>query len=161
MLIIAKTPAPVSVEAGHYFQGAQGRMFWNSLCDYRILTRPTDNYHDELLLNHGYGITDIAKVPRDFGDEPSDREYLAGTERILKLIKTMQPTVLMFVYKRVLDRMLSLALNHPGKSKYGLNPDLDRKLGSRVFIFPMPGTPCTKAEAQSAMTQLSRIFNSD
>jgi len=31
MLIIAKTPAPVSVEAGHYFQGAQGRMFWNSL----------------------------------------------------------------------------------------------------------------------------------
>jgi hypothetical protein len=33
MLFIAKTPAPVSVEAGHYFQGRQGKMFWNKLAN--------------------------------------------------------------------------------------------------------------------------------
>lgn len=40
MLIIAKTPAPVSVEAGHYFQGRQGKMFWGKLREYRLLTVP-------------------------------------------------------------------------------------------------------------------------
>jgi hypothetical protein len=40
MLMIAKTPAFVSVDAGHYFQGRQGRMFWNRLIDYRLLDLP-------------------------------------------------------------------------------------------------------------------------
>lgn len=37
MLIVAKTPAPVSVATGHYFQGRQGRMFWNRLKEWNLL----------------------------------------------------------------------------------------------------------------------------
>ena len=40
ILFIAKTPATVSVEAGHYFQGRQGTMFWNRLSEYNILKVP-------------------------------------------------------------------------------------------------------------------------
>ena len=36
ILFIAKTPSPVSVDAGHYFQGTQGIMFWNKLANYNI-----------------------------------------------------------------------------------------------------------------------------
>ena len=39
VLFVAKTPAPASVEEGHYFQGKQGRMFWNRLKNYDLLKR--------------------------------------------------------------------------------------------------------------------------
>ena len=81
MLIVAKTPALVSVEAGHYFQGRQGRMFWNRLRDYDILTAPPGTHEDDVLLAHGYGLTDVVKVPRNYGNEPSDDEYREGLGR--------------------------------------------------------------------------------
>jgi uracil-DNA glycosylase len=131
-LFVAKTPAPESVAAGHYFQGRQGKMFWNRLRDYRLL-QPTTSYEDDSLLDHGFGITDIVKLPRHFGDEPTDEEYTAGIDRILGLIHLHNPKVLVFVYKRVLDRILALRFGVRTKSKYGFNQELDRNFGSRIF----------------------------
>ncbi|MDI6766382.1 MAG: hypothetical protein QME52_06125, partial [Bacteroidota bacterium] len=55
ILFIAKTPAPVSVDAGHYFQGTQGTMFWNRLADYGVLNVPYGEYQDDHLLTNDYG----------------------------------------------------------------------------------------------------------
>jgi hypothetical protein len=158
MLIVAKTPAPVSVDAGHYFQGKQGQMFWSSLQRYGLLNVPYGMQADDLLLAHDYGLTDIVKVPRDYGSEPSDEEYRQGLPRILQLIETLRPRVVMFVYKRVLDNVLMFGFGHHRKAKYGFNPDLDSKFDSKVFVFPMPGTPCTTAEATVAMTALAKVM---
>lgn len=158
MLIVAKTPALVSVEAGHYFQGRQGRMFWNRLRDYDLLTAPPGTYEDDALLAHGYGVTDVVKAPRDYGDEPSDDEYRDGLARILGLVERLEPEVLMFVYKRVLDQILRFSFDRREKSKYGFNPELDEILGARVFVFPMPGTPCTASEASVAMSGLADLL---
>lgn len=155
MLVIAKTPAPISVAAGHYFQGIQGRAFWNRLREYQILGHSANHHEDEMLLGHGYGITDIVKAPRGYGNEPSDTEYRAGSDRILSLVRTLRPEVLMFVYKRVLDRLLAIAFDYDRKAQYGFNPSLDALFGSRVFVFPMPGTPCTRAQAHAAMEDLA------
>jgi len=155
MLIVAKTPALSSVEVGHYFQGRHGSMLWNRLRDYGLLDVMAGTYEDDALLAHGYGITDVAKVPRNFGNEPTAEEYTAGSARILELIARLEPTVLMFVYKKVLDEMLRLSFDRPGKSNYGFNPDLDDLFGSVLFVFPMPGTPCTRAEAVKAMSGLA------
>jgi hypothetical protein len=95
----------VSVAACHYFQGTQGTMFWNLLREYRILMR-TAGYEDDSLLDHGFGITDIAKAPRPYGQEPSAAEYIAGMDRILTLIDRHDPDVVVFVYKKVLDEVL-------------------------------------------------------
>jgi G:T/U-mismatch repair DNA glycosylase len=70
VLFVAKTPAPGSVELGHYFQGVQGRLFWKLMKQYGLL-RPTTDFEDDSLLDHGYGLTDIAKLPRPFDQEPS------------------------------------------------------------------------------------------
>lgn len=158
MLIVAKTPAPLSVAAGHYFQGKQGQMFWSALVGRGLLNVPTGAYHDDHLLAHGYGITDVVKVPRPFGDEPSDDEYRAGIDRVLGLIKTFQPTVLMFVYKGVLDAILRLRFGIKQKAQYGFNTALDHHFGTRTFAFPMPGTPCRREVAQSAMADLHRAI---
>lgn len=154
MLMVAKTPATDSVAAGHYFQGAQGRMLWNRLRDYGLLEVPAGTFEDDVLLNHGYGLTDIVKVPRDYGSEPDEDEYRAGINRILDLVREIKPQVLFFVYKRILDQILRLAFGRSTKARYGFNPELDELLGSAVFVFPMPGTPCTTAEARTAMSAL-------
>ena len=83
MLIIGKTPVPdPSVRVGHYFQGRQGRMLCRKLKAHALLQVPDGCYEDEVLLDHGYGVTDVIKVPHPFGDEPSDDEYRAGAERL-------------------------------------------------------------------------------
>jgi mismatch-specific thymine-DNA glycosylase len=154
ILFIAKTPAPISVRAGHYFQGLQGKMFWGKLIEYGLLKVPKGEFEDTQLEKHGYGITDIVKEPREYGDEPSENEYREGIERVLQIIKKYDPKVIVFVYKKVLDKILKIYFRHPSKAKYGFNYDVEKYFGRKVFVFPMPGTPCTSAEANKAMTEL-------
>ena len=156
VLFVAKTPAPVSVKAGHYFQGTQGRMFWNRLKEYGLL-RPTTEFEDDSLLEHGYGLTDIVKVPRAYGNEPSDAEYRAGLARILDLVRLHRPKVVVFVYKRVLDQILRFGFGVGTKASYGFNPAVEGQFGTRVFAFPLPGTPCTAAQAVAAMKELVKV----
>ena len=159
ILFIAKTPAPVSVAAGHYFQGRQGTMFWNKLSEYKILKAPYDKYPDECLLDNNYGITDIVKKPRGYGNEPSDDEYRGGLDRVNNLIQRLKPKVIVFVYKRVLDNILRLSYGIRRKSDYGFNENLEEIFKSKVFVFPMPGTPCNRQKAVKAMTELKKILN--
>lgn len=158
ILFIAKTPAPISVEAGHYFQGKQGTMFWNRLAEYNILKVPNGDFADNHLLKNNYGITDIVKVPRDYGNEPSTEEYKLGLNRILTTIDKLQPKVIVFVYKAVLDKIIELNFGIKTKANYGFNPQLDKHFQTKVFVFPMPGTPCKSDEAIKAMTELKQLL---
>lgn len=153
ILFIAKTPAPVSVEAGHYFQGKQGKMFWNKLQNHRILTVMAGTYEDENLLAHNYGITDIVKKPRNYGNEPTPEEYKSGLDHIMTKIAKYTPKIIVFVYKAVLDNILKYAFMSSTKSQYGFNTSLTTLFISKVFVFPMPGTPCTREQAQISMTE--------
>lgn len=154
VLFVAKTPAPASVAVGHYFQGAQGKMFWNRLREYGILKSAT-KFEDDSLLDHGFGITDIAKVPRAYGNEPSREEYAAGMGRILGIVRDHQPSVVVFVYKGVLDQILKCRFGVRQKAVYGFNRDVEHHFGAQVFAFPLPGTPCTSAQAAVAMRNLA------
>lgn len=159
LLFIAKTPAMISVNAGHYFQGRQGRMFWNKLADYNILKVPHGKFEDDYLLTNDYGLTDIVKVPRDYGTEPSAEEYRNGLQRIMSLIEKHKPKVIVFVYKRVLDNITRLNFGLQSKAIYGFNSQLEKLFASKVFVFPMPGTPCTTVESVSSMTKLEKLIN--
>lgn len=154
ILFIAKTPALKSVEKGHYFQGRQGKAFWNKLIDYDILNVEKESYPDENLVKHNYGITDIVKVPRNYGNEPSKMEYQDGISRILSIINIKKPKIIVFVYKRVLDNTLKFAFNIKKKSTYGFNPELQKLFNSKVFVFPMPGTPCNSKDIVKHMNNL-------
>jgi mismatch-specific thymine-DNA glycosylase len=158
ILFIAKTPALTSVEAGHYFQGKQGTMFWNRLSEYNILKVPYGKFADDYLIQNNYGITDIVKVPRDYGNEPSKGEYREGLQKIIKTIQKYKPKVIIFVYKGVLDNILNLNFSISTKSSYGFNPQLDKYFNSAVFVFPMPGTPCKTEQAIQSMNALKTLL---
>lgn len=153
VLIVGKTPIAESVNLGHYFQGKHGVMFWNRLREYGLLTA-TSGYEDDSLPGVGYGITDIAKTPREYGEEPSKEEYVDGAQRILSIIRERRPAVVVFVYKKVLDKMLRWAFGVRGKTRYGFNDSLQNFIGARVFVFPLPGTPCNRHDAKVAMLSL-------
>jgi len=157
-IFIAKTPALKSVEAGHYFQGRQGIAFWNKLADYNILNVPNKKFEDDYLLENDYGITDIVKIPRNYGNEPSPEEYKTGTSRIVELINLHKPKVIIFIYKAVLDNVLVNAFGILEKSIYGFNDVYSKLFGSRVFVFPMPGTRCSKDKAHVFMVELKSIL---
>lgn len=159
ILFIAKTPALKSVEIGHYFQGQQGQFFWNQLREYGILNFKPNTFEDENLLDNNCGFTDIVKVPRNFGNEPTAEEYKAGLDKILKTIEDYQPKVIVFVYKKVLDNILNYGFETKDKSVYGVNTDLKSKFKSQVFVFPMSGTPCTREQRLQAMEDLKAIVN--
>jgi mismatch-specific thymine-DNA glycosylase len=155
-LFVGKTPAPRSVEVGHFFQGRHGAAFWKRLKDYDLLT-PTTAFEDDSMLAHGFGLTDIVKVPRSFGNEPSDSEYLAGADRILELIRRHKPRVVIFIYKKVLDRILELKFGLSLKTRYGFNARCAGHFRADVFAFPLPGVgACRHSEANSAMIELRR-----
>jgi mismatch-specific thymine-DNA glycosylase len=158
ILFIAKTPAPTSVDIGHYFQGRQGTMFWNKLSEFDILKVPYGQFADKYLLSNNYGITDIVKIPRSYGNEPLDDEYKQGLERILGVIEKYKPRVIVFVYKKVLDNIIRLSFGISDKSDYGFNSKLDKYFKSKVFVFPMPGTRCKREQAIQSMSELKKII---
>lgn len=159
MLFIGKVPTTNSVNEGHYFQGRQGTMFWNKLKKYSILNVPVGNYEDEYLLEQGYGIIDIIKVPREYGIEPSSDEYKEGAKGISDVIYKYNPKIVVFIYKKVLDKLLKYAFNIDMKAQYGFNYNLEETFGSKVFVFPMPGTPCVRIDANKHMEELKEVLD--
>lgn len=159
VLFVAKTPTLKSVKAGHYFQGSQGRTFWNLLSRYNILKVAQGEFEDDHLLENGYGVTDIAKVPRNYGKEPSKHEYVRGIEPILNLINIHKPKVVVFVYKMGLDKVLKKVFRISKKSVYGFNPELENIFNCKVFVFPMPGRRGCKSETiEKAMMELQSLL---
>jgi len=154
ILIISKAPAPISVEAGHYFQGRQGQVFWKRLKQAGILTTKPGEYEDEALLRHRIGLMDIVKKPKGYGTEPTVEEYRQGVDRIMRAVFTYQPRILLFVYKKVLDQLLQQGFRENVKTNYGFNDHLEHLFRAKVFVFPMPGTPCTREVAEQSMRQL-------
>jgi len=154
LLLVGKVPTPISVEVGHYFQGRHGQMFWNRLVQHGLLRLRQGAFEDEVLLEHGYGMTDIVKRPRPFGEEPTCDEYRLGATRIMSLIADLRPKVVCFAYKAILDNVLKVQFAIKEKSLYGFNANAEGLFGCRVFVFPMPGTPCPRALAAKAMAEL-------
>lgn len=157
-LFVGKTPSPASVADGHYFTGKMGRGLWKRLDDAGILNAPPGGFGDDELLPAGFGVTDICKVPRAYGDEPVRSEYEAGWERVAGIVALLRPRILVFVYKGSLDKVLQYSFGWEHKSCYGFNDDLARTFGRRVFAVPLPGVSCTAREATRHMTDLARAL---
>lgn len=153
ILIVGRTPSLGSVAKGHYFQGTRGKSLWRKLNKYGILKVPEGDYADDYLLQNNYGITNISEIPREY-KALDEKEYRKGYERLMKLIKKYEPKLLIFAYKNALDLLLSSVMQDKVRARYGFNPDYEHIFGAAVFVFPMIGTPCTKAEAEVCMTDL-------
>jgi len=159
VLFIGKTPLPASVEAGHYLQGRAGNGFWKRLDEVGLLHAAQGEFPDDLLLDNGFGITNVCKTPRPSGEEPTESEYTQGWERVNGIIMRTRPRILAFVHKGALDKVLTYSYGWAHESGYGFNDDLMRTFGRRVFAFPLPGVACSLRESQRHLADLAGALN--
>ena len=103
LLFVGLNPSPVSVAAGHYFQGRLGKAVWQRLIVAQILPHDTEiETADDALVAAGHGVTDLLKVPST-RDTATDDALRAGVGPLWQKIAIWRPAAIVFVYKRAAE----------------------------------------------------------
>jgi TDG/mug DNA glycosylase family protein len=150
LLFVGLNPSPVSVEAGHYFQGRLGQLFWRRLITAEILPADTAIASaDDTLAEAGHGLTDLLKVPTP-RDEATDATLRSGVGPLWQKVAIWRPAAIVFVYKRAAEIVASRPLAEPwGK--------LDGVAMSGRPCFLMPGPYAPQAEVTAALNFLRNL----
>lgn len=132
-VFVGLNPSNVSVEKGHYLQGTLGRQFLAMLVTYGILPDPGDRFHDETLLENGFGITDLAKCPSPRANALTREDIDAGRAILRHKIERFQPKLVCSIYKTTLEVLTGKKY----KRKFGLLADTigDTKLFAAAFPY--------------------------
>ena len=135
LLVCGLNPSVVAADAGFGFAGATNR-FWPAALGAGLVTRARDPLH--ALLSDGVGMTDLVKHATPRTKELDRLEYIAGAERVERLVRWLKPPVVLFVglegWRIAVDRHAQ-----PGfqPSTFG---------GARAYV--MPSTSGLNAHAQ-------------
>ena len=136
LLFVGLNPSPVSVRAGHYFQGRLGRMFWERLMVAQVLPRDTAiETADDTLVAAGHGLTDLHKVPSP-RDTATDATLRAGVGPLWQKIAIWRPAAIVFVYKRAAEIAAGRSLTEPWGQLVGVALS-----GRPCFLMPGPYAP--------------------
>lgn len=149
VLFVGLNPSPVSIAAAHYHQGRLGKRFWAMLEAFGILPHPpADAFHDDLLEERGFGITDLAKLPSSRATGLTKEDIELGREVLREKILRLRPRIVCSVYKSVLEKVIGHKL--PG---FGL---MRETIGeSRLFALPFPYMP--REQVKKHMTEFAAI----
>jgi TDG/mug DNA glycosylase family protein len=150
LLFVGLNPSPVSVAAGHYFQGRLGHLFWRRLITAAILPAETDiATADDALAAAGHGLTDLLKVPTP-RDEATDATLRSGVGPLWQKVAIWRPAAVVFVYKRAAEIVAARSLAEPWGQLGGV------ALSGRP-CFLMPGPYAATAEVDAALNFLRNL----
>ena len=142
LLFVGLNPSPVSVAAGHYFQGRLGKAFWQRLIVAQILPHDTEiETADDSLVAAGHGVTDLLKVPSS-RDTATDDVLRAGVGPLWKKIAIWRPAAIVFVYKRAAEISAGRSLAEPWGQLVGV-----ALAGRPCFLMPGPYAPSEEVAA--------------
>jgi TDG/mug DNA glycosylase family protein len=142
LLFVGLNPSPVSVAAGHYFQGRLGKAFWQRLIVAQILPHDTViETADDTLVAAGHGVTDLLKVPTS-RDTATDDVLRAGVGPLWQKIAIWRPAAIVFVYKRAAEISAGRSLAEPWGQLVGV-----ALAGRPCFLMPGPYAPSEEVAA--------------
>lgn len=142
LLFVGINPSPVSVAAGHYFQGRLGRAFWERLIVAQILPKATPiETADDMLVAAGHGVTDLLKVPSP-RDTATEDVLRAGVGPLWRKIAIWRPAAVVFVYKRAAEISAGRPLTEPWGQLVGV-----ALAGRPCFLMPGPYAPSAEVAA--------------
>lgn len=128
---IGINPSPVSVAAGHYYQGQIGRRFWQRLQRAGAIKEAGTGREDDAAFLAGIGFTDIVKRPTARADAISSAEFEHGRELLAVKLRRYNPPLLIFTFKKTATALLG-----PFKGD-GHRPELEFE-GAQIFVMPGP-----------------------
>ena len=142
LLFVGLNPSVVSVEAGHYFQGQLGHLFWRRLMAAGILPPDTEIASaDDALLARGHGLTDLIKLPTP-RDEATDATLRSGVGPLWQKVAIWRPAAVVFVYKRAAEIVAARRLEEPWGQLNGVALS-----GRPCFLMPGPYAPAAEVDA--------------
>jgi hypothetical protein len=119
-------------------QGVLGKQFWKLLFRHRILPQPSNgHFPDELLLENGFGFTDLAKIPTPRASDLSAEDIEYGRHLLREKIERYRPKLLCSVYRSSIEA----AVGRRYPNQYGLLPDSIGKTRLFALSFPYRATP--------------------
>lgn len=146
---IGINPSPVSVTAGHYYQGPIGRRFWQRLQRAGVIEEAGTGREDDAAFLAGIGFTDIVKRPTTRANEITAAEFEKGRELLTEKLRRYRPALLIFTFKKTATSLFGRFKGH------GHRPEL--KLGdTQVFVMPGPYERADRVEA--ALEQLRSLL---
>jgi TDG/mug DNA glycosylase family protein len=150
-ICIGINPSPVSVAAGHYYQGRLGQRFYSRLRSAGLLRDDSGGFEDDAAFAAGIGFTDIIKRPTASAKELRPEEFRHGRELLLSKLEENASGLAIFTFKKT-----AVELCGPIDG-YGLLPGL--KAGG-VDAFVMPG-PYERADrVNTALGELAGRMSS-
>jgi TDG/mug DNA glycosylase family protein len=143
-------PSPVSVAAGHYYQGRAGQRFFGRLREAGVIPRALEGYEDDVAFDSGIGFTDIVKRPTASAKELRAAEYEHGREVLEAKLGRFRPQLVIFTFKRTAQVLFGRF------SGNGFVPGLE--LAHR-HVFVMPGTYESGDTARKTLRVLAEGFS--
>jgi TDG/mug DNA glycosylase family protein len=130
VLFVGINPSLYSAAVRHHF-ARPGNRFWPALHAAGFSDRLLHPSEGRLLLEHGYGITNIADPATASADELSADELMAGARRLVRKVTRYRPAVMAFLGVTA----YRTAFGRPG-AKLGRQ---EERLGtSAVWVLPNP-----------------------
>jgi TDG/mug DNA glycosylase family protein len=129
--IVGLNPAPVSVAAGHYYQGSSGQRQLGRLVEAGVLPPTPSRYFEEGALEAGIGLTDIVKRPTSGENGVTSAEIAHGTPALAAKLEQRGTRLIICVFRHPVLALLGV------EADPGLCP-LTTSWGARVFRMPGP-----------------------
>ncbi len=142
-ICVGINPSPVSVEAGHYYQGRAGQRFFARLRAAGVLPAASEGYEDDAASGAGIGFTDIVKRPTRSAKELRSAEYEHGRGLLEAKLEHYRPELVIFTYKRAAEGLFGSFVGNGFIASLSL---------SHSDVFVMPG-PYENAETAAATLQ--------
>jgi TDG/mug DNA glycosylase family protein len=138
-VVVGINPAPVSVAAGHYWQGSTGRTLWRRLRRVGLLPDDHAGFEDDAAFAAGVGFTDVVKRPTRGAADLASGELESGRGELEgKLIDAKVPLVI-FAFKKAAVTLLG---------PFDGNGFVPARLGgAEVFVMPGPYESAETADA--------------
>ncbi len=112
VLLVGINPSPVSVAAGHYYQGTLGKRLWGRLRRVGLL-EDDDAWEDESFVAAGNGLTDIIKRPTPSADDLRATEIEHGADVLRSKLSAWEPSLAVFAFKLPAEALLGVGVE-PG-----------------------------------------------
>ena len=114
ILLIGINPSPVSVAAGHYYQGVLGRRLWSRLAWLGLLVDATPGAEDAAFVRAGNGLTDLAKRPTARATGLTQAELAAGVGPLRARVRDWKPGLLLFAFRPPAEAVMGTRAIAPG-----------------------------------------------
>ncbi len=138
-VVVGINPAPVSVAAGHYWQGNTGKTLWRRLERVGLMPETWSGFEDDAAFEAGVGFTDVVKRPTKRAAEVRSDELHEGRTILEENLAVSGFPLVIFVFKAAAETLLG--------SLDG-NGFVGRQLGvGEVFVMPGPYEKRERADA--------------